>query len=268
LKGFVEKRNCGISGAIFKIQSNSANVQCCLGCLYYAFNGSGITRLYIGAHRQSGIIRNALDYFHILSQTHMLAVGIAERCGDTCGIAWALYCLGGVAMSQGDYEQALAFSQESLALFRQLGIKDGIALSLHTLGHVALFQGRYGPAASSFEESLVLRRELGDRVGIAHCLAGLAGVQGRAAQAARLFSATGALLDLIGASLEPVDRAAYDRHVIAVHALMAEAAFEAAWTEGQALSQEQSIAEALRLAAEHHLTDAPAGSPPVSAPSA
>jgi tetratricopeptide (TPR) repeat protein len=187
------------------------------------------------------------------------SLALSQDLGSPRGIAWALFCLGGVAMSQDDYEQAVAFSQESLALFRQLGIKDGMALSLHTLGYVALFQGHFGPAAASFGESLVLRRELGDKVGMAHCLAGLAGVagaQGRAVQAARLFSATGALLDLIGASLEPIDRAAYDRNLVAVHDLLPEAAFEAAWTEGQAMSQEQAIAEALRVAAELSYSEA------------
>ncbi len=190
------------------------------------------------------------------------SLALSRELGQPRGVAWALYCLGGVTMSQGDYGQAIALSEESLALFRHLGTKDGIALSLHTLGYMALFQGHYGRAASSFGESLGLRRELGDNVGVAHGLAGLAGVagsQGRSAPAARLFSAAAALLDTIGASLEPVDRAAYDRNVAAVHALLDEAAFEAAWVEGQALSQEQAIAEALRVAAELNSTEAQAG---------
>lgn len=47
----------------------------------------------------------------------------------------------------------------------------------------------------------------------------------------------------------PFDRATYDRHGVAVNASLDEAAFEAAWAEGQAMSQEQAIAEALRVAA-------------------
>jgi hypothetical protein len=55
--------------------------------------------------------------------------------------------------------------------------------------------------------------------------------------------------------------------VAAVHALLDEAAFEAAWVEGQALSQEQTIAEALRVAAELTSTEAQAGpNRPASAP--
>jgi hypothetical protein len=146
-----------------------------------------------------------------------------------------------------------------LTLFRQLGSKDGIAWSLYTLGHVALFQGDYGRAASNFSENLILRQELGDKAGLAHTLAGLAGVagaQGQSVQAARLFGAAEVLLDTIKAFLEPFDRAAYDRHVAAVHASMDEAAFETAWAEGRVMPLDQAIAEALRLAAELNATEA------------
>src|SRR5262245_22619179 len=103
---------------------------------------------------------------------------------------------------------------------------------------------------------------MGDKLRIAHCLAGLAGVvrsQGRSMPAARLFGATAALLDASGASLNPIGRAAYDRNLVAVRASMAEAAFEAAWVAGQALSLEQAIAEALRLGAELSSTEAQTG---------
>jgi tetratricopeptide (TPR) repeat protein len=199
------------------------------------------------------------------------SLALSRELGHPRGVAWALYFLGAVAMSQGDDGQAATLCEESLALFQQLGIKDGIAWLLYTLGHVALFQGDYGRAVSRFVESLVLRREMGDKVRIAHCLAGLAGVvgaQGRSAPAVRLFGAAAALLDASGASLNPIGRAAYDRNVAAVHALMDEAAFEAAWAAGQALSLEQASAEALRVAAELNPTEAQAGpNRPVSAPS-
>jgi hypothetical protein len=131
------------------------------------------------------------------------------------------------------------------------------------LGYVALFQDNYGQAVSRFVESLELRRELGDKVRIAHCLAGLAGaagVLGRPVQATRLFGAAAAQLSTTGASLNPAGQAAYDRNLVAVRASMDEAAFEATWAEGQAMNQKQAMAEALRVAAELHLTGAQSGS--------
>ncbi|GIK40881.1 MAG: hypothetical protein BroJett011_47140 [Chloroflexota bacterium] len=206
-----------------------------------------------------GWVTYCLDDYELAAVFCQESLILSRELGYPRGVAWALYFLGAVAMSQGDYGEAATHCEESLALFRQLGSKDGIAWLLYTLGYVALFQGDYGRAASRFVQSLVLRREMGDKVRVAHCLAGLAGVvgsQGRSAPAARLFGAAAALLDASGASLNPIGRAAYDRNLVAMRASMVEAAFEAAWAEGQVMSQEQAIAEALRLAAELNPTEA------------
>ncbi len=218
-----------------------------------------------------GWVTYYLDDYELAAMLCQESLALNQELGYPRGVAWALFCLGAVALSRDDDGQAVTLCEESLALFRQLGIKDGIAWLLYTLGYVALFQGDYGRAASRFVQSLVMRREMGDKVRIAHCLAGLAGVagaQGRSAPAARLFGAAAALLDTLGASLNPIGRAVYDRNLVAVRALMDEAAFEAAWAEGRAMSQEQAIAEALRVAAEFNSTEAQAGpNRPAPAPS-
>jgi non-specific serine/threonine protein kinase len=208
-----------------------------------------------------GWVTYCLDDFELAARFCQESLALSREHGQSRGVAWSLYCMGSVAISRGDYEQAVTLCEESLTLFRQMGYKDGIAWSLQALGYVALFQGNNGQAVSRFVESLGLRRELGDKVRIAHCLAGLAGaagMQGRLAQATRLFGAAAAQLDTIGASFNPAGRAAYDRNVVAVRALLDEVAFEASWAEGQAMSQEQAIVEALRVAAELNSTEAQA----------
>ncbi len=64
-------------------------------------------------------------------------------------------------------------------------------------------------------------------------------------RAARLFSAAEALLDAIGAHLEPADRVEFDRNVTAARAQLDEVAFAAAWAEGRTMNLEQAIAYAL-----------------------
>ena len=71
-----------------------------------------------------------------------------------------------------------------------------------------------------------------------------------AQQAARLFGAAEAILDAIGARLEPVDEREYQASLTAVHARLSPTAFEEAWAEGQALTVEQAVDEALALASE------------------
>jgi hypothetical protein len=74
--------------------------------------------------------------------------------------------------------------------------------------------------------------------GFAH----VAGAEGDAERAARLFGAAEALREALGAPLPPVERAHYDRSVAATRAALGEEAFAAAWAEGRALSLEQAIA--------------------------
>ena len=58
---------------------------------------------------------------------------------------------------------------------------------------------------------------------------------GQPERAARLFGATGALLKSVGAWLDPVDRAMYDRNIAAVRTQLEPAAFQAAWDAGAGL---------------------------------
>ncbi|MDQ4076593.1 MAG: tetratricopeptide repeat protein, partial [Chloroflexota bacterium] len=123
--------------------------------------------------------------------------------------------------------------------------KGGIATALHNLAYVAQYRREYEEAAARFAESLAMFQEQGDQLGIAWSLAGLAGIlamQGQAVRAARLFSATAAALDAIGAVLSPTDRAEFDRSLALVRRQLDEVEFAAAWAEGQAMTLEQSVA--------------------------
>jgi len=99
-------------------------------------------------------------------------------------------------------------------------------------------------------ESLALGWELGLKELVAWCLEGLAavaGVLGHLERAARLFGAEEALRAAIGAPLSPTDRATNARAVVAARDQLEEAAFTAAWAEGQAMPLDQAIAEAQSL---------------------
>jgi hypothetical protein len=65
------------------------------------------------------------------------------------------------------------------------------------------------------------------------------------ATGARLWGAAAALRAQIGAPMWPVDRPEYERRVAACHAALGDAAFDAAWAAGQALTWEQAADEAI-----------------------
>ena len=80
--------------------------------------------------------------------------------------AKALSAAGNLALVRGLYEEARAFLEEALALWRLLGDTGSIATTLYALGRVAHRTGDPASARALTEESLALRRELGDRWGI------------------------------------------------------------------------------------------------------
>ena len=69
--------------------------------------------------------------------------------------------LASVVLPLGDYDEAYALHEESLALRRAMGDRWGEALSLANLGLVALNRGDYEQAVQLHRESLVLRRNWG-----------------------------------------------------------------------------------------------------------
>jgi predicted ATPase/class 3 adenylate cyclase/Tfp pilus assembly protein PilF len=93
--------------------------------------------------------------------------------GDQLGMAWSLNQLAFVALNQGYDVQATVHSQESLALFRDLGDQRGIAQSLDHLGRLVRNQGDYKRATTLFQASLILFREVGDQRGVANSIRSL-----------------------------------------------------------------------------------------------
>ncbi|HYQ83229.1 MAG TPA: tetratricopeptide repeat protein, partial [Rubrobacter sp.] len=69
--------------------------------------------------------------------------------------------LGDAARHRGDYEQAAALLEDSLALHREVKDTRGVAWSLGDLANVSSDRGSYERARGFYEEGLVLSRELG-----------------------------------------------------------------------------------------------------------
>ena len=61
----------------------------------------------------------------------------------------------------------------------------------------------------------------------------------------RLFGAADSILKALVWRLPPADDEAYERNLASARAQLSEAAFNAAWDEGRALSMEQAIDYAL-----------------------
>ena len=194
---------------------------------------------------------NYLSYVAWLQEKHERARELGEetlarfrRLGDNEIIAWALINLGSSALYAGDHLRARTLLGESLALSREVGFMEGVPWSLNQLGVLAYREGDHGLATDLLRESLEGHQELGDRWRAASVLEALAEVmcaQGRLEPAACLFGAARAVREAISVPVPLCERADHEEGISTTRAKLGEAAFEAAFSEGQAMSPEQAI---------------------------
>ena len=181
---------------------------------------------------------------------HQQGLSINRELGDRRSIAISLNNLGAIAEAQGDRPAARALYEECLPIFRELGDRPGIAYTLINLGVVVVFQGDGSAARVLYQESLAILRDLGDRRGTAFCLEGLADVAldlGRSGRAARIWGAAERLREEIGSPLTPNEKPRYEGQLAAACLGMGnDAAFDAAWKDGRAMTLAQAVDYALQ----------------------
>jgi DNA-binding NarL/FixJ family response regulator len=80
--------------------------------------------------------------------------------------------------------------------------------------------------------------------------AALAGAQGQAERSAQLWGAAESLRDSLGIAFSPFERSYYEPYVSAAQDRLDEASWDAAWTEGRAMTSEQAVEYALETQSE------------------
>ncbi len=114
--------------------------------------------------RGAGMLARQQGDYAQAKAMHEQSLALFRETGDKLGIARELDVLGEIAQCQGNYPQAIELHRESLALRYEIGDEEGIAVSLGQLGRVARRRGRYQLAQDLLEESLELHRERGDKL--------------------------------------------------------------------------------------------------------
>jgi predicted ATPase/DNA-binding CsgD family transcriptional regulator len=171
--------------------------------------------------------------------------------GDTEGLADALHNLGHVYYDLADFDRAVELWEEVLAMDRATGRRHGLAFSLLDLGIVAHDRGDDVQSATLLEEALTLLCELGRKEGVAWCLQGLgllvAGTRAKAAT--RLLGLADTLVRELGVHTPLYPHLPSPDVVSTLRATLGDAAFAAAWAEGQRMSLEDALVETHALAA-------------------
>ncbi len=102
---------------------------------------------------------------------------LAQAAGDALTESGALGTLAELAVTAGDYAEAVRLYERGLELRRALGDRRLVANSLLSLGRVDLLRGEYDKATALLEEGLVLGRAVKDTWIVSAVLANLARVR-------------------------------------------------------------------------------------------
>jgi predicted ATPase len=168
---------------------------------------------------------------------------------DQRSVAEMLHQLGRLALREHKDAKAVSLCEESLAICKATGDKRNVGWILATLGRSLTRQAEFGRAHMLFEESLIIQHELNRPAGIADTLEGFAELAlalSDPTRAAHLFAAAAAFREFKGVPVPHTERAEYTAAVASVRTALGESAFEITWADGERLTLDQAIEEALR----------------------
>lgn len=183
------------------------------------------------------------------------ALALYRSLGQLSGMAYAHNALGESLRYGGDVNASRAHYQASLELSRQAGHRRSVAVAQGNLVLLALAEGDYGAAQGGLSATLAFFLEIGDQINIATSLMGFGCVavgQGTALpmqEAAHLFGFAHHLLGEAGGHIEVADKPIFDHHIALCRAALGEAAWAAAWAEGQGWGLEEAVAYTVRSGA-------------------
>jgi predicted ATPase/DNA-binding CsgD family transcriptional regulator len=178
-------------------------------------------------------------------------VGQFRALGDRYSEGIALRTLGTIARARGDLAESTHRFNEALAIARKCGDSRGQVLCICHLAQSARLGGELERAAAYYLEGLKLAHRLGARESILGSLAGIGGlaVERREFEpAARLLGTTAALIDRLGAPLQPAEQTQFDHDVTAARCALPEDAFSRAWSCGCSLTLDEAVAQVLEEA--------------------
>jgi tetratricopeptide (TPR) repeat protein len=173
----------------------------------------------------------------------------ARTAGDERLLGIILNNLGNIALEEYDLTRARVHFEESAAISRRLRQQSYLANNLLDLGFVALADARVEDAATAFRESLDICRA--ERVAdlpiwVVEGLAAVALERGEPAVAATLLAGMTRPKAELGMSADfyPIGEEVRGRTLDSARAQLGEAAFAAAWAEGDTLSLEAAAEQA------------------------
>jgi tetratricopeptide (TPR) repeat protein len=184
-----------------------------------------------------------------------VSLALLRQTSDPSRISYVLAAFAYNLYTGGQLDRAEVLLEEALQLARTLDNPIRLSFVLLNCGEFAYLRGDWRRSLAFEREALVLAKSIGTNYYIGEALADIGltlGAQGLSEGgesmlgAARLLAAATSLVERLGMrKTSMAESAGFERGVMAVRAVVGDAAFAAAWNAGSALSLEEAIAEAL-----------------------
>lgn len=169
--------------------------------------------------------------------------------GDADGVMDVLGNLAVNSLAQGDIELAASQLEAVEQWCRQYQHRPRLAVILSWLGYVRHVQGDDDAAGAFLREAVLLQQEQRHNLLLVKSLelcAWTAADSHQPQRAARLFGAAEAARERIGSpAFSVADKLLYDRHLTRARSELDKVTFDAAWSEGRAMTLEQATEYAL-----------------------
>ena len=172
------------------------------------------------------------------------SIALMREIGFGFGLNLALAARGRLAFLEQDFETARALLAEAQLVSDRVGDSLTAAMTMGSRGWIAAHTGEPELARDLCRRALGLFTSLGSKSGTAFAMEGMAvaeAASGAPARAIALLAAADALRAAAGAPAWPAERLALDRVIEDARATVGEAAFEAAWQAGRALSSTDAL---------------------------
>jgi PAS domain S-box-containing protein len=125
------------------------------------------------ALRNLGYYHDRLANYDVALPFLFQALALWETLADLVEVAVVLYIIGGVYWSKGDYDNALDYALKALKISQEIGEPTCVARALNVIGLVYQSNGDAAKALHSFEQSLQLFEAIADWYGQADVLSNI-----------------------------------------------------------------------------------------------
>lgn len=231
-------------------QGDDASAATCAGELAELARESDDATARRNAATIDGIVALARDDVPGALSSLQAALVLARDLEEPWLLATSLLNLGIAKIAARDTEDARTLLGEALRAYADLGDERFRARSLEYLGLAALVDGDAERGGALYAQSLAVFDALGEAKGIAESLTGLAtaaAIRGRPVRAAQLAGAAERVRESFAGRALPVEWRLAETELARARREVGEADWQAAWTRGRALREDEAVAAALDL---------------------